>query len=129
MRGKVQRYNLSDNSIHIKLDILDPSIQSAIEYIVENIDKYIELLIKYNPKETIKDSLRKKWYQSLHNILICNGVVPDSEKMAELDNQMRENIFPISDNEILEPKRMKNMTDDELKKAIELLLERYPEGN
>jgi len=129
MRGKVQRYNVSDNTLSIKLDILDPTIQASIEYIVENIDKYLELSLKYNLKETIRDSLRKKWYQSIHNILVHNGIVPDSEKMGELDKQMRENLFPVSDTEIMEPKRMRNMSEDELKRVIELLIERYPESN
>ena len=88
---------------------------------------YLKLTIEYNIKDSIKDTLRKKWYASLHTILMKSEIYPNAEIMRDLDEQLRESIFPVTEGDIIEPKRMRNMSADELKTCITILCERHPE--
>jgi len=130
LKGKLLKYSALTNELIIKLDMMDPSLHANLEYILSNFDKYLELQVAYNHKESIMDSLRRKWYVSLRNILLKNDIYPNSENMEKIDNEFRESLFPVKEVEpgIFEPRRMKEMTDEELKKSIELLLQRHPEA-
>jgi hypothetical protein len=129
MEGKLLNYNNNNNILSIKLDVLDPDLQENLEYILENYDKYLKMTINYNIKDSIKDQLRKKWYASIKTILMYNDIVPNSENMKEYDVELRESIFPVKDSELLQPKRMRDMTTEELQNSINILIQRYPECN
>ena len=129
IKGKIIQYDPNTNYLTMKIDILDPTIQATLESIAENYDKYLQLSIQYNVKDSIKDNLRKRWYVSLHTILTYNEIVPSSEEMLKIDNEMRESIFPVKDSVVLQPKRMREMSNSELQEAISVLTQRYPECN
>jgi hypothetical protein len=126
-KGKVINYNPVLNEIIIKFDPLDPSLQQSIEYITNNYNKFLTMSINYNVKDSIKDSLRRVWYLSLHKILLKNNIYPTADKMMDLDNSLRESIFPVIDDDVLQPKRMRDMSNDELRVCVDTLFSRYPE--
>jgi len=126
-KGNPIRFNAETQELVIKMDVADPTIQSVVEELIANYNKYLKLTIEYNIKDSIKDTMRKKWYASLHTILMKAEVYPNAETMRELDEQLRESIFPVTEGDIVEPKRMRNMSADELKTCINILCERHPE--
>ena len=93
IKGKIIQYDPNTNYLSMKLDILDPSLQATLEEVTKNYDKYLQLSIQYNVKDSIRDNYRKKWYACLNNILKYNEIVPCSEEMLRIDNEMRESIF------------------------------------
>lgn len=129
-KGRILRYNPNTNNVTIELDPMDPSIQHILEQImIESPDKYIALDFNFNVKENVKDVLRRAWYGSLGSILKHNQIYPNSENMMELDNSLRESIFPvyIDENNVPHPKRMRQMSNEELETALKTLQERYSE--
>lgn len=126
-KGNPIRFNAVTQELVIKMDVADPSIQSVVEDLIANYNNYLKLTIEYNIKDSLKDTLRKKWYASLHTILMENDVYPNAESMRELDEELRESIFPVTEGDIIEPKRMRSMSTDELKTCITILCQRHPE--
>lgn len=123
-------FDVETNYLTLRLDFLSPEMQRVVEESVVQ-HKRTKIHFKYKFKESVQDHQRKCWYGSLNLILKSDQhkTKPFAEDLEEIDDWMRENLFPmkIREDQKLPPRpmRMKEMSKDQMGRVIQKLHRRY----
>jgi len=127
--GKILDYNPYTQLITIKCDFANPENLLALEECVKE-KKELKLLFKFSSKKGKQYFQQKFYYWFLKQLLIKYGADITSENVQSIDEDIRRNVFPCSeieiDNRIIkQPKRMNQLSFEEMQKVIETLKDRY----
>jgi len=131
--GKIVKYNGLDNEITIGIEFITPEDIYYIEQLIKEgeVHKFTHKLARTGGKSY---KLQKAYYGSLSLILTSQGIDASSSNMQYFDESIRRELFPakelvMEDKIIHAPKRMRDMTHEELFDRIIRLQERYDHVN
>jgi hypothetical protein len=129
--GKFVNFDIETNGLSLKLLFLDPDTQKNIEKAVID-QKETKIVFKLKFNQSHKSKYQKIWYGSLALIAKSDNykIIPIAENMDDLDNYLRESIFPVRKRfidgaEIPRPARMQDLSDEELQQCMDRLHSRY----
>lgn len=124
-------FDVDTRNLTLALDFLDQDTQRNIEQAVTD-GKQTKVIFKLKFNQTRKQKHQHIWYGSLALILRSDSykTAPIAENLEDLDDYLRESIFPvrkriIGGKEIPKVARIKDLSDEEMEKCIATLHNRY----
>jgi len=126
---KPKRIDYEKQELTIELQFLEPDLLLSLEELVRE-NQLCRLSLKAYNKSKVTDNQRAFYYVFLTEILKKNDVLPTSENLDILDNEIREDLFPCYEVDfggktVPRIKRMRAMTDREMARMLFNLTERY----
>jgi len=126
---KPKRIDYEKQELTIELQFLEPDLLLSLEELVRE-NQLCRLSLKAYNKSNVTDNQRAFYYVFLTEILKKNDVLPTSENLDILDNEIREDLFPCYEVDfggktVPRIKRMRAMTDREMARMLFNLTERY----
>jgi len=133
--GEFVEYDIENNTLKIKINFITPEEQAKLEKGVLEQQQH-KFKHRISNSTSVSQQQRECWYGSLRTIILKAELMPTAEMMGIFDERMRRSHFPAIDidfgsldtnNEesIPDPKRMREMTHDEMGNAIQALHNKY----
>jgi hypothetical protein len=125
---KLVKYDPVTSEITFKVMFVNEEIVNSIFDLVGKSCKILIKGIRY--KETTRDSTRRRWYQIIGHILKSSGITITKLSLGAFHHDMKESMFECETFEVdgkvipLVPS-INAIPDDQVKSAIELLIQRY----
>jgi len=126
---KPKRIDYETQEITLELQFLEPDTLLSLEELIRN-NQICKASIKAYNKTKVSDNQRAFYYVYLSEVLKKNDIIPTSETMAIMDDEIRKDMFPIYEVEfggktVTRIKRMREMSDREMARVLYFLTERY----
>jgi hypothetical protein len=127
--SKPKRIDYEKQELVLELQFLEPDLLLSMEEMIRESQLCKTSLSSYN-KSKVTDNQRAFYYVFLTEVLKKNDVLPTSDAVAILDEEIRQDLFPCYDVDfggktVPRIKRMRNMTDREMARMLYNLTERY----
>jgi len=124
------KFDTKDNTLVFKTYFLSPE---NLKFIEESILEEKEIVAKLSTKRESRNKQyhqQKFYYWFLSQILLKSNEYPTSDNLYALDDYIRRSLFPCTDTmignkEFHSPKRMSNLSYDEMERILKILQERY----
>lgn len=129
--GRFVNFDVDTRSLVLSMVFLDQDTQRNIEQAVME-GKQTKIVFKLKFNQTQKGRYQRIWYGSLEKIMKSDQyrMAPIAENLDDLDDYLRESIFPVRKRmiggvEVPKVARMKDLSDEELQRCMTVLHERY----
>ncbi len=133
--GEFLEYDIETNILKIKISFITPEEQAKLEKgVLEQQQHKFKHMVKNS--SSVSQQQRECWYGSLRTIILKAELLPNAKMMAVFNDRMRRAHFPAIDIEfgslgnnesIPDPKRMREMSHEEMGNAIQALHNKYDE--
>lgn len=131
--AKPIRINYEKQEVVLELQFLEPDTLLSIEELIRNTQICKTSLKAYN-KTNVSNNQRAFYYVFLTEVLKKSDVLPTSDTVSILDEEIRQDFFPVYEVDfggktVTKIKRMHQMTDREMGRVLYFLTERYSHLN